>query len=85
LALTHEFLAVMLGVHRPGVTVALHMLKGKGYIRSNRGEVVLLDREGLIEASDGAYGGPEREYQRIMRVEARPVDLSAPARSGRPN
>jgi CRP-like cAMP-binding protein len=84
-ALTHELLSIMLGVHRPGVTVALHMLEGKGCIRSNRGEVVLLDREGLIDASDGAYGGAEREYQRIMGVEARPVDIRAPARSERPN
>jgi CRP-like cAMP-binding protein len=84
-ALTHEFLAIMLGVRRPGVTVALHMLEGKGCIRSNRGEVVLLDRQGLIEANDGAYGGAEREYQRIMGVEARPVDISAPTGSERPN
>jgi CRP-like cAMP-binding protein len=83
---THEFLAIMLGVRRPGVTVALHMLESKGCIRSNRGQVVLLDREGLIKATDGAYGGPEREYQRIiMRVQAPPVDISTQARSERPN
>ncbi|HEY4201039.1 MAG TPA: Crp/Fnr family transcriptional regulator [Devosiaceae bacterium] len=64
--LTHEFLAVMLGVRRPGVTVALHILEGKGLIRSNRGEIVIRDRDGLIELADGAYGLPEREYQRLM-------------------
>lgn len=64
--LTHEFLAVMLGVRRPGVTVALHIIEGKGLIRSNRGEVIILDRDGLIELADGAYGVPEREYDRLF-------------------
>ncbi|RUV46474.1 Crp/Fnr family transcriptional regulator, partial [Mesorhizobium sp. M7A.F.Ca.MR.228.00.0.0] len=44
LAITHEFLSIMLGVRRPGVTIALQTLEGKGLIRSNRGEVVILDR-----------------------------------------
>jgi CRP-like cAMP-binding protein len=64
--LTHEFLATMLGVRRPGVTVALHILEGKGLIRSNRGEVIILDRDGLMELADGAYGVPEREYDRLF-------------------
>jgi len=63
---THDFIAQMLAVRRPGVTVALHILEGKGLIRSNRGEVLIRDREGLIELSDGAYGQPEQEYERIM-------------------
>jgi CRP-like cAMP-binding protein len=67
--LTHEFLATMLGVRRPGVTVALHILEGKGLIRSNRGEVIILDRDGLMELADGSYGVPEREYERLFRGE----------------
>jgi len=70
IALTHEFLAVMLGVRRPGVTVALHILEGKGLIRSTRGVLVIRDREGLIELSDGAYGMPESEYKRVMGFDA---------------
>jgi CRP-like cAMP-binding protein len=66
--LTHEFLAVMLGVRRPGVTVALHILEGKGLIRSNRGEVIILDRDGLMDLTDGAYGLPEREYDRLFQI-----------------
>jgi CRP-like cAMP-binding protein len=76
--LTHEFLSVMLGVRRPGVTVALHTLEGKGLIRSNRGEIIVVDRDGLIALADGAYGLPEREYDRMLRVEpaaARPSSL----------
>ncbi|MEO5807128.1 Crp/Fnr family transcriptional regulator, partial [Devosia sp.] len=64
--LTHEFLSAMLGVRRSGVTDALHMLEGKGLVRSNRGEIIIRDREGLIVLGDGAYGMAENEYQRIM-------------------
>ena len=37
---THEFLALLMGVRRQGVTVALHELEGKGLIRSTRNRVV---------------------------------------------
>jgi CRP-like cAMP-binding protein len=40
MTLTHEFLAVMLGVRRPGATEAIHILEGKGLIRSNRGRLL---------------------------------------------
>lgn len=66
LTITHEFLAIMLGVRRPGVTVALQILEGKGLIRANRGEIILRDRNGLIELADGAYGEPEGEYRRLI-------------------
>ncbi len=63
---THEFLAIMLGVRRAGVTVALHALEGMGLIRSNRSELVIVDREGLKELAQESYGTAEREYQRLM-------------------
>lgn len=66
ICLTHDFLALMLGVRRPGVTVALHVLEGQGLIRSVRGRILVIDREGLEEAADGAYGVPEAEYRRLM-------------------
>jgi CRP-like cAMP-binding protein len=62
LALTHEFLATMLGVRRPGVTVALNLLEGSGLIRANRGVITIVDREGLEVHSRGAYGAPEAEF-----------------------
>ena len=64
--LTHEFLAVMLGVRRPGVTVALHILEGKGLIRTVRGQVTILSRKGLIQQSRGSYGVAEAEYLRLF-------------------
>lgn len=66
LAITHEFLSVMLGVRRPGVTVALQTLEGEGLIRSNRGEVVIVDRTGLVRSADGSYGRAEAEYLRLV-------------------
>jgi CRP-like cAMP-binding protein len=64
--ITHEFLALMLGVRRPGVTMALHLLEGARLVRSTRALVTVLDREGLIEAAGGSYGVPEAEYERLI-------------------
>ena len=66
IAITHEFLALMLGVRRTGVTLALHMLEGRGLIRSRRGSVHIADRDGLIENAMGSYGTPEAEYARLL-------------------
>jgi CRP-like cAMP-binding protein len=68
LALTHDYIAVMLGVRRLGVTEALHILEGKGLIRSNRGEVVIRDRDGLAAEAGGGYGQPEAEYSRVTGI-----------------
>jgi CRP-like cAMP-binding protein len=67
--LTHEFMALMLAVRRPGVTVALHELEGKALIKSTRGLVLIRDREGLIEMADGAYTLPELEYERLIGID----------------
>jgi len=68
LVITHEFLALLLGVRRQGVTVALHELEGKGLIRSTRSHVRVLDRDGLQKAANGFYGIPEAEYDRAIGV-----------------
>jgi CRP-like cAMP-binding protein len=65
LLLTHEFLAVMLGVRRPGVTVAIQILEGKGLLRATRGQVHILDRPGLIDLAGSCYGVAEAEYLRL--------------------
>ena len=57
--LTHEFLSLMLGVRRAGVTGALNQLDRKGVIRLSRGRIEIVDREGLIGSANGTYGIPE--------------------------
>src|SRR5260370_30022011 len=53
--LIHEFLALMLGVRRPGVTMAIGFLVRHGLIRSHRGVVSIIDRQGLEKTSNGPY------------------------------
>lgn len=57
LALTHDFLAVMLGVRRSGVTVALQELERKGLIAHRRGLITIAD-ERLEHGSNGTYSSP---------------------------
>ncbi|OWO94872.1 Crp/Fnr family transcriptional regulator [Rhizobium esperanzae] len=66
LALTHEFIALMLAVRRPSVTTALHLLEGNHFIRSVRGLVIVRDRGGLEEFAADAYGRAEEEYERLI-------------------
>jgi CRP-like cAMP-binding protein len=80
LIITHEFLAVLLGVRRQGVTVALHELEGKGLIRSTRSHVRVLDRDGLQQAANGFYGIPEAEYDRAIGVIHGRLGSGRPAR-----
>jgi CRP-like cAMP-binding protein len=49
--LTQEFLAEMLGVRRPGVTVAMGILEKAGLIAHSRGNITVLNRPGLEKAS----------------------------------
>ena len=53
--LTHEFLSLMLGVRRAGVTVALNALERKGVISLARGQILITDREGLKASANGSY------------------------------
>jgi len=53
--LTQEFLAEMLGVRRPGVTVAMGLLERAGLITHGRGHIRVVDRAGLEKASCECY------------------------------
>jgi CRP-like cAMP-binding protein len=66
LTVTHEFLALLLGVRRQGVTLALHELEGQGLIRGTRNRITVVDREGLLGLANGFYGVPEVEYDRTI-------------------
>ncbi len=64
--LTHEFLAIMLGVRRAGVTVAMGTLQAAGFVRYMRGRVRILDRARLEEASCGCYHITRGAYARLL-------------------
>ena len=66
IALTHEFMSLMIATRRSSVTSALHVLDGNGFIRSTRGLVTVRNREGLEGFAHDAYGRPEEEYERLM-------------------
>jgi CRP-like cAMP-binding protein len=66
LALTHEFLSLMLGVRRSGVTEQLHILEGLHAIKATRGNIRIIDREKLEDVAGGCYGAPEAEYKRLI-------------------
>lgn len=55
LQLTHESLAAMLGVRRSGITVAARALGDQGLIRYARGEIEILDRDGLKATACACY------------------------------
>jgi CRP-like cAMP-binding protein len=54
--LTQEFLAEMLGVRRPGVTVAMGVLEKAGLIAHGRGNITVVDRAGLEKVACECYG-----------------------------
>lgn len=66
ITLTHEFLSLILGVRRAGVTMALHALVAHGAVAMHRGMIVIRDRALLLGSAGGAYGLPESEYAAVM-------------------
>jgi CRP-like cAMP-binding protein len=66
LPLTQEFLSLMLGVRRAGVTEAALTLQTEGYINYTRGHITIIDREGLESASCGCYEIIKAEFDRLL-------------------
>jgi CRP-like cAMP-binding protein len=71
LAVTHEYMATMVGVQRTGITAALHELEGDGLISARRGLVTILSVPALIALAAGGYGLPEKQQARLFH--ARPA------------
>jgi len=65
--LTHEFLAMMLGSRRSGVTIAAATLQQAGFISYSHGRIVMLDRDGLEEAACECYEVARKQFGGLMR------------------
>ena len=63
---TQEFLAYMLGMRRVGITAAAGMLQQGGLIAYARGEVTVLDRNGLEAAACTCYAEDRNAYTQLL-------------------
>ncbi len=66
IALTHEYLAMMLGARRSGVTIAAATLQQAGFIRYAHGHIVILDRQGLEDASCECYSVARAQFGPLL-------------------
>ena len=64
--LTQEFLSEMLGVRRPGVTVAMGILEKQGLIAHGRGNITVIDRAGLERASCECYSKIKSRQDKML-------------------
>jgi CRP-like cAMP-binding protein len=67
LALTHEALALMLGVSRQSMSLALASLRVDRKISYAAGRIVIIDRGGLEGASCECYAIVRSESERVLR------------------
>lgn len=71
LLLTHEYLAMMLGVRRPAVTLAAATLEEAALIEYRRGKIVVIDRRKLEAAACECYAVVNDECARLMGYDIR--------------
>ena len=64
--MTQEFSAMMLGVRRPGVTIAAQAFEADGMIAYNHGTMTIVDRAGLETASCDCYPFIQSEFKRLL-------------------
>lgn len=64
--MTQEFMSTMLGVRRPGVTLAIGTLQRAGLVQHDRGSAQVLNRRGLEAASCECYGIVQRRFDWLI-------------------
>jgi len=67
--LTQEFMAQMLGVHRPSVSLIANQFQLAGLIRYARGQISILNREGIEDVCCECYGQVRDRFERLMGIE----------------
>jgi CRP-like cAMP-binding protein len=68
--LTQEYLAQMLGVRRPSVSLAAQALQSSGVITYRHGKVTVVDRAGLEALACECYGAVRVEYERLLGADS---------------
>lgn len=68
IALTHEYLAMMLGSRRSGVSIALSALRRAGYINYSHGQITILDRDGLEDTTCECYAVAQKQFGGALRA-----------------
>jgi CRP-like cAMP-binding protein len=66
--ITQEFLAAMLGVHRPSISVVAGLFQQAGMIRYTRGHMKILDRAKLEDSACECYGVVRGQFERLLGV-----------------
>ena len=69
LQLTHEFISILLGVRRAGVSTIASKLKDEGLIDYQRGFIRIRDRKGLEKFSCECYAIIRKEFDRLLNAE----------------
>jgi len=70
IALTHEYLSMMLGARRSGVTIAACALQQAGFIHYSNGHIVIQNRQGLEEATCECYGIARAQFGHLLGMRA---------------
>ena len=77
--LTQEYLALMLGLARPAVTVVMGALQRAGLVSYHRGALTILDRAGLEAAACACYAITRAETERLLGPVLGPPGAAGPA------
>ena len=64
--MTQEFLALMLCVHRPGVTTAARLFQQAGLIRYGQGQIIIMHRHALEAADCERYGAVRQRFDVLL-------------------
>jgi CRP-like cAMP-binding protein len=83
--LTHEYLAMMLGTQRSGVTIAAGTLQKAGFISYGHGMISILDRAGLEGASCECYEVAREQFGGLLGVKVAPHPEVEPVARQREN
>jgi CRP-like cAMP-binding protein len=66
-SITHEFFAMLLGVSRPSVSVAIEEFVRRGILRVERGRILIGNRDGLLKLSCDCYAVIKKNYEQVGR------------------